>query len=147
MLAALTLANRLTDKRDRLAEASGRLDTLRITVRLAKRLGFLSNPGYESITETRRRGGANARRLAEIRARSRAASGAAGGRGARGGSGAARTPAGPGRHGPGTPQGRRPLHDAKPPGRTLSERQARPKPKLETYVARLGQAGREVHVE
>ena len=52
MLAALTLANRLTDKRDCLAEASGRLDTLRITVRLAKRLGYLSNPGYESLTET-----------------------------------------------------------------------------------------------
>lgn len=53
MLAALTLANRLTDKRQALAEASGRLDALRITVRLAKRLGFLSNPGYASGSRTR----------------------------------------------------------------------------------------------
>lgn len=52
MLAALTRANRLTDKREALAEASGTLDALRITVRLAKRLGYLSNPGYESLTET-----------------------------------------------------------------------------------------------
>jgi len=54
MLAALTLANRLEEKTEALAEASGRLDALPITLRLAKRLGFLSNPGYESLTETAR---------------------------------------------------------------------------------------------
>jgi len=74
MLAALTLANRLTDKREALAEASGRLDALRITLRLAKRLGYLSN---------RRRSRADARRVAEVRARSRPQRGAGGGRGAR----------------------------------------------------------------
>ncbi len=50
MLTALTLANRLADKREALAQASGHLDALRITLRLAKRLGFLSNRGYESLT-------------------------------------------------------------------------------------------------
>lgn len=52
MLAALTLANRLADKREALAEASGRLDALRIALRLAKRLGFLPNRGYERLTGT-----------------------------------------------------------------------------------------------
>jgi hypothetical protein len=52
MLAALTVTNRLAGKREALAEASGRLDALRINLRLAKRLGFLSNPGYESLTGT-----------------------------------------------------------------------------------------------
>jgi hypothetical protein len=51
MLAALTMANRLADKREALAEASGRLDALRIVVRLARRIGFLPNPSYEILTE------------------------------------------------------------------------------------------------
>ncbi|MBM3668207.1 MAG: hypothetical protein FJW90_12210 [Actinobacteria bacterium] len=50
MLTALSLANRLADKREALAEASGRLDALRISLRLAKRLGFLSGRGYEHLT-------------------------------------------------------------------------------------------------
>ena len=41
LLGALTVANRLTDKREMLLEGSGRLDALRISLRLAKRLGFL----------------------------------------------------------------------------------------------------------
>lgn len=52
MLTALARANRLADKRPALIEASGRLDALRIGLRLAKRLGFLSNRGYESLTES-----------------------------------------------------------------------------------------------
>lgn len=51
MLSALTVANRLGDKREALVEASGRLDAVRIGLRLAKRLSFLSNPGYESLTD------------------------------------------------------------------------------------------------
>ncbi len=52
MLAALSRANRLADKMEALEEASGRLDALRIALRLAKRLGFLSDPGYAALTET-----------------------------------------------------------------------------------------------
>lgn len=57
MLAALTVANRLADKREALAEASGRLDAVRIALRPATRLGFLSNPGYESLNGTAYWGG------------------------------------------------------------------------------------------
>src|SRR5438046_116316 len=52
MLVLLTVANRRTQKGDTLTEASGRLDALRITLRLAKRLGFLSNGGYERLSGT-----------------------------------------------------------------------------------------------
>jgi hypothetical protein len=47
MLVLLTVANRRSQKSESLVEASGRLDALRITLRLSKRLGFLSNGGYE----------------------------------------------------------------------------------------------------
>lgn len=50
MLVLLTVANRRAEKRESLAEASGRLDALRITLRLATRLGFLSNGGYERLS-------------------------------------------------------------------------------------------------
>lgn len=50
MLVLLTVANRLAEKGARLTEASGRLDALRITLRLATRLGFLSNGGYERLS-------------------------------------------------------------------------------------------------
>lgn len=49
MLVFMTVANRRGDKGDALAKASGRLDALRITLRLSKRLGFLSNGGYEDL--------------------------------------------------------------------------------------------------
>ena len=52
MLVLLTVANRRREKVETLAEASGRLDALRITLRLSKRLGFLSNGGYERLSET-----------------------------------------------------------------------------------------------
>lgn len=50
MLVLLTVANRRAEKQASLAEASGRLDALRITLRLATRLGFLSNGGYERLS-------------------------------------------------------------------------------------------------
>ncbi len=49
MLVVLTVANRRDDKRQALGEASGRLDALRITLRLSKQLGYLSNGGYEQL--------------------------------------------------------------------------------------------------
>lgn len=51
MLALLTVANRRHKKGESLAEASGRLDSLRITLRLSMRLGFLSHGGYERLSE------------------------------------------------------------------------------------------------
>jgi MutS domain I len=51
MLTLLTVVNRRTVKHEGLAEASGRLDALRITLRLSKRLGFLSNGGYERLSQ------------------------------------------------------------------------------------------------
>ncbi len=50
MLVSLTVANRRADKAEELREASGRLDALRITLRLSKRLGFVSNGGYEDLS-------------------------------------------------------------------------------------------------
>ena len=50
MLVLMTVANRRAKKGETLAEASGRLDALRITLRLGKRLGFLSNSGYEDLS-------------------------------------------------------------------------------------------------
>ena len=50
MLVLMTVANRRAKKGETLAEASGRLDALRITLRLSKRLGFLSNSGYEELS-------------------------------------------------------------------------------------------------
>lgn len=50
MLVLLTVANRRATKGESLAEASGRLDALRITLRLSQRLGFLSNGGYERLS-------------------------------------------------------------------------------------------------
>ncbi len=50
MLTLLTIANRRAAREETLAEASGRLDALRITLRLSKHLGFLSNGGYESLS-------------------------------------------------------------------------------------------------
>ncbi|MCK6557009.1 four helix bundle protein [Candidatus Binatia bacterium] len=46
MLVSVTVANRRANKMETLQEASGRLDALRITLRLSKRLGFVSNGGY-----------------------------------------------------------------------------------------------------
>jgi hypothetical protein len=43
------LANRRTERLATLSDAGGRLDALRITLRLSKRLGFLSNGGYERL--------------------------------------------------------------------------------------------------
>ena len=43
MLVSLTVANRRTDEAETLRDASGRLDALRITLRLGKHLGFVSN--------------------------------------------------------------------------------------------------------
>src|SRR5439155_12315071 len=57
MLVLLTVANRRTEKGETLAEASGRLDALRITLRLSQRLGFLSNGGYERLSGTAEEGG------------------------------------------------------------------------------------------
>jgi hypothetical protein len=51
MLVSLTVANRRTDKTETLREASGRLDALRITLRLGKRLGFVSNGGYADLSK------------------------------------------------------------------------------------------------
>jgi len=51
MLVALTVANRRADKTETLREASGRLDALRITLRLGKHLGFVSNGGYEDLSK------------------------------------------------------------------------------------------------
>jgi hypothetical protein len=50
MLVSLTVANRRSRKDEALEEASGRLDALRITMRLSKRLGYLSNGGYEDLS-------------------------------------------------------------------------------------------------
>ena len=50
MLVLLTVANRRAQKVEGLAEASGRLDALRITLRLSQRLGYLSNGGYAALT-------------------------------------------------------------------------------------------------
>jgi hypothetical protein len=51
MLTLLTIANRRAARVETLAEASGRLDALRITLRLSKHLGFLSNGGYDSLSQ------------------------------------------------------------------------------------------------
>ena len=51
MLVSLTVANRRADKAETLREASGRLDALRITLRLGKHLGFVSNGGYEDLSK------------------------------------------------------------------------------------------------
>lgn len=50
MLGLLTVANRRTVKSENLTEASGRLDSLRIALRLSTRLGFLSKGGYERLS-------------------------------------------------------------------------------------------------
>jgi hypothetical protein len=50
MMVQLTVANRRADKGPALDEASGRLDALRITLRLSRGLGFLSNGGYEDLS-------------------------------------------------------------------------------------------------
>jgi hypothetical protein len=50
MMVLLTVANRRTEKGACLAEASGRFDALRITLRLSQRLGFLSHGGYERFS-------------------------------------------------------------------------------------------------
>ncbi|MGH8702871.1 MAG: hypothetical protein ACREVR_17085 [Burkholderiales bacterium] len=47
MLVSLTVANRRTDQAETLREASGRLDALRI----ALRLGFVSNGGYADLSK------------------------------------------------------------------------------------------------
>ncbi len=51
MLVSLTVANRRTDRMETLREASGRLDALRITLRLGRHLGFVSNGGYEDLAK------------------------------------------------------------------------------------------------
>jgi len=50
LLALLTVANRLRERAGSLAEASGRLDAVRIALRLSHQLGFLSHGGYEQLT-------------------------------------------------------------------------------------------------
>lgn len=50
MLVMLTVANRRRERCASLEEASSRLDALRITLRLSKRLGFLSTGGYERLS-------------------------------------------------------------------------------------------------
>ena len=50
MLALLTVANRLRERGGSLAEASGRLDAVRIALRLSHQLGFLSHGGYELLS-------------------------------------------------------------------------------------------------
>ena len=50
VLAQLTIANRIAAREEALQQASGRLDTLRLTLRLSKQLGFLSNGGYEDMS-------------------------------------------------------------------------------------------------
>lgn len=52
VLASLTVANRLTNKRQSLEAASGHLDALRIALRLAKRLAYLPNRGYARLSKT-----------------------------------------------------------------------------------------------
>lgn len=52
LLALLTVANRLRERAEPLAEASGRLDAIRVTLRLSHHLGFLSSGGYERLTHT-----------------------------------------------------------------------------------------------
>ena len=49
MLVLFTVANRRHDKAETLAEASGRLDALRIALRLSHRVGFLSNGGAKKF--------------------------------------------------------------------------------------------------
>jgi hypothetical protein len=49
MLVSLAVANRRADRTETLREASGRLDALRITLRLSKRLGFVSNAGTSAF--------------------------------------------------------------------------------------------------
>jgi hypothetical protein len=51
MLVSLTVANRRADRAGTLREASGRLDALRITLRLGRRLGLVSNGGYEELAK------------------------------------------------------------------------------------------------
>lgn len=51
LLVQLITANRRANKVPGLQEASGTLDALRITLRLAKRLAFLSNKGYEVLSQ------------------------------------------------------------------------------------------------
>ena len=53
MLVSLTVANRRSSKAETLQEASGRLDALRIALRLilSKRLGYVSNNGYEDLSK------------------------------------------------------------------------------------------------
>ena len=51
MLVSLTVANRRTERAETLREASGRLDALRITLRLGKHLGLVSNGGYEDLSK------------------------------------------------------------------------------------------------
>jgi hypothetical protein len=56
MLTALTLANRLGDRTAALAEASGRLDAMRIGLWLTNRLGFLPNPRLRGADRSSGRG-------------------------------------------------------------------------------------------
>jgi plasmid stability protein len=49
MLVSLIVANRRADRAETLREASGRLDALRITLRLGPHLGFASNGGYDDL--------------------------------------------------------------------------------------------------
>ncbi|MBM4270010.1 MAG: four helix bundle protein, partial [Deltaproteobacteria bacterium] len=51
MLTLLAATNRAVDRLPGLTEASGRLDALRITLRLSNRLGFLSHGAYERLCE------------------------------------------------------------------------------------------------
>lgn len=51
LLVQLITANRQANKIPDLQEASGTLDALRITLRLAKQLSFLSNKGYEVLSQ------------------------------------------------------------------------------------------------
>lgn len=50
LLALLTVANRLRERSGSLVEASGRLDAVRIALRLSHQLGFLSHGGYEQLS-------------------------------------------------------------------------------------------------
>ncbi len=49
MLALLTVATRLRERADSLAEASGRLDAVRIALRLSHRLGVLSHADAQEL--------------------------------------------------------------------------------------------------
>lgn len=51
LVVLLLTANHRTDKVPELEESSARLDALRITLRLAHRLAFLSNKGYEVLSQ------------------------------------------------------------------------------------------------